>query len=655
MAHAMTVSYSMSSTSVLPGGPDVRFIDLGNKVVLDNSIVQVTISKPGGIVTGIQYGGIDNLLEVRNKETNRGYWDLNWSEPDGKDIFDVPSGTEFELICADGNKVEVSFVRPYEGDGHLPMVPLNIDKRFVLLRGYSGFYSYGIYERPWGWPDFNLNQTRITFKLRKDRFHYMAIADDKQRVMPSPDDRMPNRCQELAYPEAVLLVRPGDPSLQGEVDDKYQYSLENRENRVHGWISANPLVGFWVITPSDEFRNGGPTKQNLTSHVGPTCLAMFHSAHYAGIDLCPRFRDQEPWQKVFGPVFIYLNSAALDTDMRSLWDDAKQQMYEEVRAWPYSWPSSPDFAKAEDRGQVSGRLLVLDRFGRPEVCSGTFSFLGLAAPGMKGSWQTESKGYQFWAQADVNGYFSIKHVRAGIYDLYGWVPGYLGDYKREGDPISISPGNTVQLGDLVYEPPRDGPTVWEIGIPDRTAAKFFIPDPNPKYINRLFLNHPERYRQYGLWSRYSELYPTKDLIYTVGQSDWRSDWFFAHSCRMEADGSCQPSIWQIRFQISKINGNGGIFKLRMAIASSNNAAIQVRVNDPNSKKPLFDTMQLGKDNAIARHGIHGLYWLFAVDIPATSLRDGGNIIFLTQRKPTGPFTGVMYDYLRLEAPPVFVG
>lgn len=42
-------------------------------MIVDNGIVQVTLSKPGGIVTGIQYDGIDNLLEIRNKETNRGY------------------------------------------------------------------------------------------------------------------------------------------------------------------------------------------------------------------------------------------------------------------------------------------------------------------------------------------------------------------------------------------------------------------------------------------------------------------------------------------------------------------------------------------------------------------------------------------------------
>lgn len=40
---------------------------------MDNGLVNVTLSVPGGVVTGIQYNGIANLLEKENKETNRGY------------------------------------------------------------------------------------------------------------------------------------------------------------------------------------------------------------------------------------------------------------------------------------------------------------------------------------------------------------------------------------------------------------------------------------------------------------------------------------------------------------------------------------------------------------------------------------------------------
>ena len=40
---------------------------------MDNGILQVTLSNPDGIVTGIRYSGIDNLLEVLNDESNRGY------------------------------------------------------------------------------------------------------------------------------------------------------------------------------------------------------------------------------------------------------------------------------------------------------------------------------------------------------------------------------------------------------------------------------------------------------------------------------------------------------------------------------------------------------------------------------------------------------
>ena len=42
-----------------------------------------------------------------------------------------------------------------------------------------------------------------------------------------------------------------------------------------------------------------------------------------------------------------------------------------------------------------------------------------------------------------------------------------------------------------------------------------------------------RYRQYGLWERYAELYPDGDLVYMIGNSDYRKDWFFAQVTRFE--------------------------------------------------------------------------------------------------------------------------
>jgi len=44
-----------------------------------------------------------------------------------------------------------------------------------MLRGSSGFYSYAIYEHLKEWPGFNLGETRIAFKLRKDKYRFYSF------------------------------------------------------------------------------------------------------------------------------------------------------------------------------------------------------------------------------------------------------------------------------------------------------------------------------------------------------------------------------------------------------------------------------------------------------------------------------------------------
>ncbi|KAI3955239.1 hypothetical protein MKW98_020872 [Papaver atlanticum] len=722
-------AWDTSALSNLEDG--VKLYVQDNHVVMDNGLVQVNISNPSGFVTGVQYNGTDNLLEIENEEHNRGYWDLHLSQRGKRGSQFLINGTSFKVIVQNETQVEISFTRTWNSSASSSLsdpsdsnradwAPLNLDIRYVMLKGSSGFYTYGIYEHVHGFPDFNLNGTRVAFKLRKDKFQYLAISKTRQRRMPLPEDRVPPRGEVLQYKEATLLVDPVEPELKGQVDDKYMYALNSEDIKVHGWVSSeasDPLVGFWHITPSDEYRGGGPLKQELTSHVGPASLTVFLSSHYMGQDKIPMFGNGEPWKKVYGPVFLYLNSAPPSTNESALWDDANEQLQQEAQKWPYNFLASTDYPRSDQRGTVNGRILVRDRFVSKEDIPAVDAYVGLAFPGEVGSWQTECKvlypsislygcmfmyfsfkismydlnfqpketdlhsvvqGYQFWTRAGPDGSFTIKNVHSGEYNLYAWVPGFIGDYKygnlitvKEGMCIYVTislllitsvlrlftyihtfvikTGDSIELDDdLVYEPPRNGSTLWEIGIPDRTAAEFFIPDVDPKYVNPLYLSQ-DRFRQYGLWEQYSVLYPTKDLVYTVNSSSCQKDWFFAQVTRKLGDKVYNSITWQIKFNLDSVD-QGTIYKLRVALASTHGAKLQIRLNNLSREIPHFTTGGTYKDNAIARHGIHGLYLLFNVDVKSDWLKDGENTIFLSQVKGEGPFQGIMYDYIRFEAP-----
>lgn len=52
---------------------------------------------------------------------------------------------------------------------------------------------------------------------------------------------------------------------------------------------------------------------------------MFVSTHYAGKEVGMRFARGEAWKKVFGPVFVYLNSVP-SLNESDLWENAKEQV-----------------------------------------------------------------------------------------------------------------------------------------------------------------------------------------------------------------------------------------------------------------------------------------------------------------------------------------
>ena len=54
---------------------------------------------------------------------------------------------------------------------------------------------------------------------------------------------------------------------------------------------------------------------------------MFVSTHYAGTNASINFEEGETYKKVFGPVFVYLNSASSKENIDYLWFDAVQQVH----------------------------------------------------------------------------------------------------------------------------------------------------------------------------------------------------------------------------------------------------------------------------------------------------------------------------------------
>lgn len=63
----------------------------------------------------------------------------------------------------------------------------------------------------------------------------------------------------------------------------------------------------------------------------------------------------------------------------------------ETKKWPYDFPSSKDFPHANQRGAISGRLLIRDRYINRRLIPAKSAYIGLAPPGDVGSWQEDTK------------------------------------------------------------------------------------------------------------------------------------------------------------------------------------------------------------------------------------------------------------------------
>jgi rhamnogalacturonan endolyase len=521
---------------------------------------------------------------------------------------------------------------PYRGEADVE--PLDLEIRYTLSRGDSGIYGSETLVHKAGYPAFNDGVNTVCWKLNPDVFDFLSAGDEKQRHMVTPEDWV--KGTQLNLWEAR---RMNTGIRKGEVEHKYDYSVLFAKTPAWGWSSTTQKVGMFIVNPSIEYLNGPATMTDYVGHIDvkaslpadPTLLFIWQSPHYGGRG--SSIGADEQWQKTVGPFLIYCNTG--DTP-QAMWQDAKARAAQEKKAWPYAWADIPGFEHAQERGSASGVLSINDPLApQGTQPSAAGAWVGLAQPpyqaplGNKGSmttidWQLDGKHYQYWVQADAAGRFTIPNARPGTYTLYAFVDGVLGTFSHEG--VKVEAGRTTDVGALTWTPQRYGQQLWDIGIPDRTAAEF---------------RHGNEYWQWGLYNHYPTEFPN-DVDFVIGKSDWHKDWNYCQPPRPAGNGKWQDTTWRIRFNMDHVPKGTGI--LRLAICGARGGPVDATLNG----QSIGSTGELPESGVMHRDGIRSDA-LIEVNLKfdASLFKQGENIITLT--KHVRAWTdGVLYDYVRLE-------
>ena len=601
---------------------EVTISENDSTYTLSNGIVSARVAKRSGDLTSLKYQGLELLAGGSGHPY--AYWSHSAASANVKDTITIDPKTN------GGARAEVSVKGICNGQrmGNGPggSVIADIEIRYCLARGESGIYTYTIMTHEPQYPATSLGEARFGAKLDGTIFDWMSIDANRNKQMPAPADW--DQGTQLNMKEARRL---NTGIYAGQIEHKYDYSAIQFNIPAFGWSSTTKHVGLWFVNPSIEYLSGGATKVELTGHLdnnagaAPTLLNYWRGSHYGG-SRCDAAAG-EAWTKVVGPFLIYCNAGA---SANAIWADALDQAHKQASQWPYEWVGGVDYPHKNERGSVTGQIVLND----PQAPAPKMSNLlvGVAHPdyparGLRGTtnvdWQQDAKFYQFWTRGDQQGHFTIPNIRPGTYTLHAIADGVLGEFAKTD--ITVEPGKSLDLGRLEWTPVRFGKQIWEIGVPNRSAEEF---------------RHGDHYWQWGLYNLYPTEFPN-DVNFTVGKSDYHTDWNYAQLPRADRPNG---TTWRINFDLpEQLKGNT---TLRLAFAASSARSVKVTVND----QPAGDTGPLMDTATIRRDGIRGYWFERDVKFDASLMKQGANVLKLTI-PPGGVMNGVEYDYLRLEVAP----
>jgi rhamnogalacturonan endolyase len=597
------VSATFADDHKIPRADTSMATDQGDRIVLDNGIVSATIIKSNAHIVSYKYKGYETLKD--------GYYSM-----DGGKGYAQPSHCEVSVKTNTNNLVDVAFKSTWQ-PGYRQQA-FDIECHYVIEKGTSGIYCYALLTHQAAYPATRVGEWRYVWKVPGDFFDHIMV--DSLRNMELPTQADYAKAEHTSIPESVKLTTG---VKAGTYECKYGYSVEYYDVGTYGQASNKYKVGGWAILGGYDFFNDGPSQADLNSAAG-TILVHFGRDHYAGSGTSVEAGEQ--WSKAFGPYLLYLNTGA---DANVMWADAKKKVVEEKAKWPYRWlTNTPEYPLADGRGTVAGTFVVKDPY-KPNVKGGN-AWVGLIVPGT--DWQKDSKNYQYWVKADASGKFVIPNIRPGTYSLHAYVNGAVGEYAAEN--ITVKARQTQNIGNQTWNIPRDkGKLIWEIGIPDRTAREFKF---GKKYWNSF------------MWETYSPALPNP-LVYTVGSSDWHTDWNYVQSAYWNKDGSFSTWPWKINFKLDKLPASG-YATLTFAFASVDRGRLTTYVNDESAPFDTFTpTLDVG-GNALVRQGIHAKYSTYVLKVPVAKLKVGDNSIMLITNRGSNRTDHIMYDYISMECP-----
>jgi rhamnogalacturonan endolyase len=382
LAFALTaLVWTATSLAAAPpaaaAGAPVTIVDDGRSWTMDNGIVKVTVSKDGGSLMSLVYHGFNT--------GSRGIWEHT---PQGAP--EVTNTITIDPATNGGERAEVSikgvgggkfvFTAGAPGGGTLN----DIELRYSLGRGDSGIYTYSIFSHPASYPAAGSGAEDRFIDALDRRFDWITVDKDRNMLEAAPTDWGEG---VVVHAKEQRIMAKG--VYKNSVEHKYSYSGSMYHNPAIGWSSTQDHIGVWFINPTAEYLSGGPDRIDLDAHFGdngnppPIILDYWHSGHYDGAHA--NVAAGEEWNKVIGPIFVYVNSldnpkptsqAELDTlkategnptvpaswaaNANALWQDALAQAKKENAKWPYGWVKGVDYTPADQRGNVKGQFVLDD-------------------------------------------------------------------------------------------------------------------------------------------------------------------------------------------------------------------------------------------------------------------------------------------------------